>query len=81
MNRYTKAALCAPFLITICAFASRNNYKNFHVATFLCISGAIAQTPSLATFEVAIVKLASRGVDPNSGYWSYPGGTRSRQIT
>jgi uncharacterized protein (TIGR03435 family) len=36
------------------------------------LSRAAAQTQA-ATFEVATVKVAPPDVDPNEGYWSYPG--------
>jgi hypothetical protein len=41
MNRYLKAAISIPFLVTICAFASGNNYKNFDVATYATVRDVV----------------------------------------
>jgi hypothetical protein len=41
MNWHLKAALCIPFLIASCAFASGNNYKNFDVATYATVRDVV----------------------------------------
>src|ERR1035438_2194146 len=41
MIRQLKAALCIPFLIASCAFASGNNYKNFDVASYATVRDVV----------------------------------------
>jgi hypothetical protein len=41
VNRYLKSMLCVPFLLTSCAFASGNNYKNFDVATYATVRDVV----------------------------------------
>jgi hypothetical protein len=46
MNRHFKAALCIPFLVASCAFASGNNYKNFDVATYATVRDVVLMNDS-----------------------------------
>jgi hypothetical protein len=41
MNRHLKAALCAPLIIAVRAFASGNNYKNFDVAVYATVRDVV----------------------------------------
>jgi hypothetical protein len=41
MNRHLNTALCIPFMVATCAYASGNNYKNFGVATYATVRDVV----------------------------------------
>lgn len=66
MNRHLKAALCIPFLIASCAFASGNNYKNFDVATYATVRDvALMNDPAYLNSHWEVM---SKYVKPNNIY-------------